>query len=297
MQTVAARRGRIASLKARVERRLGELVPLASPDDRLGAAMSYALSTPGKRLRPLIVLLVADELDGEIDDALDPACAVEMVHAASLILDDLPCMDDAALRRGLPSTHARYGEATAVLAAVALLNLAFAVVADCEAMPDTVRVEMVQALSAAVGRKGLAGGQEADLHGGGQCLATLRETHHRQTGVLFMASAMLGGLAGGASVAEGLALERFAAELGLAFQARDDVADAGEDGACNVIGLLGADGALAEAARRLASAKQALVRGGERLAPLNAYVELLMTPPRAPDPASGLAAERAAGAA
>ena len=275
MQSAAARRGRIGSLKGCVERRLGELVATAGADDRLGAAMSYALSTPGKRLRPLIALLVADELGADLDAALDPACAVEMVHAASLVLDDLPCMDDAPARRGLPSTHARFGEATAVLAAVALLNQAFAVVGGCEAIPQPARLEMIQALTAAIGRKGLAGGQESDLRGGGS-LAAVRETHHRKTGVLFMAAAEIGGLAGGATVAERLALERFAAELGLAFQARDDMADAREDGQEGLIALLGPAGTMAEAARRQASARQALVRGGDRLAPLNAYVELLL---------------------
>ena len=279
MDAVAARKARVAALKAQVDARLDELAPPAS--GRLTAAMHYALSTPGKRLRPLLLLLTATQLGEAVEAALDAACAVEMVHAASLVLDDLPCMDDAAVRRGQPSTHARFGEDVAVLAGVALLNQAYGLLARATHLSAASRLAMVETLSDAVGLEGLVAGQALDLHAPVDSLATLREAHHRKTGVLFMAAVTLGGLIGGANVTEHRALERFAAELGLAFQARDDVSDAGETqlaggGRATLISLLGHDGAVQEADGRLTAARRALAASGSRLEPLCAYVDLLL---------------------
>ncbi len=279
MDAVAARKARVAALKAQLEARLDELVPPAG--GRLTAAMHYALSTPGKRLRPLLLLLTATQLGEPAGAALDVACAVEMVHAASLVLDDLPCMDDAAVRRGQPSTHARFGEDVAVLAGVALLNQAYGLLARANHLSAASRLAMVETLSGAVGLEGLVAGQALDLHEPVDSLAALREAHHRKTGVLFMAAVTLGGLIGGANLTEHRALERFAAELGLAFQARDDVSDAGEiqlDGGARatLISLLGHDGAVQEADGRLTSARRALAASGSRLEPLCAYVDLLL---------------------
>ena len=280
MDAITARKARIAALKAQVDARLAELAPAAGR--RLAGAMHYALSTPGKRLRPLLLLLTATQLGEPVEAALDAACAVEMVHAASLVLDDLPCMDDAAVRRGQPATHARFGEDMAVLAGVALLNQAYAVLARAGHLSAAGRLSMIEALSGAVGMDGLVAGQELDLHEPVASLAGLREAHHRKTGVLFMAAVTLGGMIGGANVTEHLALDRFAAELGLAFQARDDVSDAseisggGEGARATLISLLGHAGALEEAEGRLAAAKRALAAGGARLEPLCAYVDLLL---------------------
>ena len=281
MDAVTARRARVAALKAKVDARLAELAPPAG--GRLSAAMHHALSTPGKRLRPLLLLLTASQLGAREQAALDAACAVEMVHAASLVLDDLPCMDDAAIRRGQPSTHARFGEGVAVLTGVALLNQAYGLLVSAGHLAASERVAMIEALSGAVGLDGLVAGQDLDLHAPVASLAGLREAHHRKTGVLFMAAVSLGGLIGGASVGEHLALERFAGELGLAFQARDDLSDAvetqsgcGGDGRATLITLLGHDGAMQEAQGRLAAAKRALATGGSRLEPLGAYVDLLL---------------------
>ena len=249
MDTVAARKARIGSLTVQLDRRLAEVAP---PSGRpLAAAMHHALSTPGKRLRPLLLLLTATQLGQPVEAALDVACAVEMVHAASLVLDDLPCMDDAAERRGEPSTHVRFGEDVAVLAGVALLNHAYALLARTAHLSAHARLDMIEALSKAVGLEGLVAGQELDLHDPALSLASLREAHHRKTGVLFVAAVKLGGLVGGANVTEHAALERFAAELGLAFQARDDVSDVLETapGASaarsTLISLLGHDAAIA----------------------------------------------------
>ncbi len=280
MDAVAARRARISSLKAQVDARLAELAP---PSGRpLAAAMHHALSTPGKRLRPLLLLLTATQLGETVEAALDAACAVEMVHAASLVLDDLPCMDDAPLRRGKPSTHVRFGEDVAVLTGIALLNQSYLLLARTSPLASANRLEMIEVLAGAVGMEGLVAGQELDLRDSMTNLAGLREAHHRKTGVLFMAAVNLGGLIGGAIVAEHLALERFAAELGLAFQARDDVSDAvetepgGGPVRSTLISLLGREGAVQEAEGRLAAAKRALVSGGARLEALGAYVDLLM---------------------
>ena len=278
MDTIAARSAKVGALKAQLEARLVEFAP---PSRRaLPAAMHYALSTPGKRLRPLLLLLTAGQLGRPAEAAMDAACAVEMVHAASLVLDDLPCMDDAAVRRGEPSTHARFGEDVAVLTGVALLNQSYALLARSAGLSAESRLEMIKALSGAVGLDGLVAGQVLDLHEPVVDLAALREAHHRKTGVLFMAAVKLGALVGGASLAEQQALESFAAELGLAFQARDDVSDVLETEAAaprsTLISLLGRDGALREAEGRLAAAKRALALGGSRLEPLCAYVDLLL---------------------
>ena len=288
MDAITARKARVAALKGQVDARLLELVP---PTGRpLSAAMHHALSTPGKRLRPLLLLLTAAQFDQGVEAGLDIACAVEMVHAASLVLDDLPCMDDAPLRRGQPSTHVRFGEDVAVLTGVALLNQAYALLARAGHIASSDRVRMIEALSDAVGMDGLVAGQALDLRAPASDLSALREAHHRKTGVLFMAAVGLAAVMGGARASEHLALERFAAELGLAFQAHDDVSDAAEAsgaeaggaeaggavGRCTLISLLGRDGALGEADGRLAAAKRALASGGVRLEPLCGYVDLLL---------------------
>ena len=276
MDTVAARRARVQALRAQLEARLLHWAPAGGPP--VPAAMHHALSTPGKRLRPLLLLLTAAQLGRPVEAALDVACAVEMVHAASLVLDDLPCMDNAPTRRGQPSTHARFGEDVAVLTGVALLNHAYALIARAEHLAPADRVQMIEVLSGAVGLEGLIAGQALDLRAPVDDLQSLREAHHRKTGVLFMAAVSLGAQIGGANVSEHVALERFASELGLAFQARDDVSDAvGPDGErCSIIALLGRDGALQEAGGRLDAAKRALVSSGSRLEPLIAYVDLLL---------------------
>jgi geranylgeranyl diphosphate synthase type II len=236
--------------------------------------MRYAVLAPGKRLRPLLVMLTAWRL-GEEEAALAPACALEMVHAASLILDDLPCMDDAALRRGQAATHIRFGEDVAMLAAVGL-------VARAPGLSEAVRLEMVRILSDAVGLDGLIAGQDGDLRGEGETSPSrISDIHHLKTSVLFIAAAALGGLAGGADRDELDALTRFASELGLAFQTLDDIVDASlpvpeDNGRATLISLLGKDGARAEARRRLGAARIGLASAGPRLAPLGGYLDILL---------------------
>ena len=273
----------LADLRDLVERSLAELLPDAgAPPHRLHAAMRYAVLTPGKRIRPLIALLAASHLGCPVAAAMPAACALELVHAASLVLDDLPCMDDAATRRGQPSVHVRYGEAVAVLTGVALLNEAFAVISRAEGLCDAVRTEMAGLLARTVGTNGLVGGQERDLRGSPEpSISLMTQLHHEKTGVLFVAAAEMGALAASAPPGQVNALRAFAMELGLAFQALDDLADADELASprpvMNLLTVLGPDDLKAEASRRLASAKRHLADGGPELEPLGGYVDLLLS--------------------
>jgi geranylgeranyl pyrophosphate synthase len=217
--------------RAGVDALLPDLLPPPSGDaDTVREAMAYALLAPGKRMRPLLALAVATTLGGDPERVLAPACALEMVHAASLILDDLPSMDDARLRRGRPATHVVFGEATAILAAVALLNHAYGVVAGAvpgAAVKDRLRASIARRVSSAIGNDGVIGGQQADLSAVGKSL-TLRElefVHSHKTGSLFIASAEVGGLLMSAPARDLRALADYAKNLGLAFQITDDILD------------------------------------------------------------------------
>ncbi|HZE88233.1 MAG TPA: farnesyl diphosphate synthase [Verrucomicrobiae bacterium] len=218
--------------RALVDARLPELLPpKAAATDRVRDAMAYALLAPGKRIRPILSLAVASLLGGDPAEALPAACAVEMVHAASLVLDDLPGMDDASLRRGRPATHVEFGEATAILAAVALLNHAYGLLAGWaghEAAGPRVKATLARTFSDAIGTAGVIGGQQADLSAAGRPL-TLQELefiHSHKTGSLFIASAEVGAIAVSASAGDLEALRHYAKNLGLAFQITDDVLDA-----------------------------------------------------------------------
>ncbi|MCP3982450.1 MAG: polyprenyl synthetase family protein [bacterium] len=203
------------------------LPSLGSTPPALHEAMRYTLLSPGKRLRGIVVLATCDLARGSREVALGPACAVEMVHAASLILDDLPCMDDATLRRGQTVLHKVSGEANAILAAVALLNAAFERIATTPGLRDRARRELTQQLAAAIGADGLIGGQLVDLESTGRRLdlERLEYIHSHKTGALFTAAAELGMLVGGARPREVEALRRYAKNLGLAFQITDDLLD------------------------------------------------------------------------
>ncbi len=190
-------------------------------------ALRYTLLLPGKRLRGILVLAACDLLRGKRDSALPFACAVEMVHTSSLILDDLPSQDNATLRRGREVLHKVVGEATATLAAVALLTRAFGVIQGNRAVRDKVRNEAVEVLSLAIGTDGLIGGQVVDLESTGRELDLdgLEYIHSHKTGALFIAAAELGVLAAGGNNRDREALALYAKNLGLAFQITDDLLD------------------------------------------------------------------------
>jgi geranylgeranyl diphosphate synthase type II len=192
----------------------------------LREAIRYSLLAPGKRLRPLLVVTAAQVCGGSILDALPAACAVEMIHAYSLIHDDLPAMDNDDLRRGLPTCHIKFGEATAILAGDALIPLAFEVLARDSKSPAIAALSCA-VLAQAAGARELVGGQADDLahqFSAGN-LELLQQIHHRKTAALLAASLKLGGISASASTETLGRLENFGRKLGLAFQITDDLLD------------------------------------------------------------------------
>lgn len=279
----------IEQCRAAVERRLAEVTPdRAERPRRLAEAARYALLSPGKRFRPMLTLLAAREFGAEPGLALDTACAFEMVHAASLILDDLPCMDDANLRRGRTTTHREFDEATAILASVGLLNRAFGVVAEDRGLADGLKRQISRRLSDAVGFGGLVAGQALDLEDRGRdrSLADLNLLNHRKTGVLIVAAAEAGALIAGAPDTAVRGVGEFARNLGLAFQIHDDLIDAlggaeigkdiGKDaGMTTMVSALGVEGARAALRGHLETARVALSAAGGGEGPLAPYAMAL----------------------
>lgn len=220
----------IKQSQQRVEKMLEHWLPEATilPND-LHAAMRYSVLNGGKRIRAVLVYLVGDALN--IDkQALDgPACAVEIIHAYSLIHDDLPAMDDDDLRRGKATCHRQFDEATAILAGDALHSLAFYILAHDSAIKanDSKRLKMVECLASAIGSRGMAGGQAIDLDSEGKTLtlAELENMHIHKTGALIRASVELATLAGDCPETLRKALDKYAKCIGLSFQIRDDILD------------------------------------------------------------------------
>jgi geranylgeranyl pyrophosphate synthase len=220
----------MAACQVRLERALDHWLPTASTHPaRLHEAMRYAVLDGGKRIRPTLVY-AGGMATGAAQAGLDaPACAVELIHAYSLVHDDLPAMDDDDLRRGKPSCHLAFGEATAVLAGDALQSLAFQVLAQDD--PETgaaARLDMIRRLALASGSRGMAGGQAIDLAATGQQLniAELEDMHIHKTGALIRASVLLGALCGNDVDSAQLGrLDHYAKCIGLAFQIRDDILD------------------------------------------------------------------------
>jgi geranylgeranyl diphosphate synthase, type II len=273
---------RLRDLQRLVDNALDELLPEATyPPHRIHAAMRYAALSPGKRLRPLLALLSAQHLGCPVATALPAACALELVHAASLVLDDLPCMDNADTRRGQPSVHVRFGVDVAVLTGVALLNEAFALIGRAPGLSDSVRCEMMGLLSRTVGPMGLIGGQDKDLTGVAELSSTAAsDLHHEKTGVLFVAAVEIGAMVAAADPPSREALRAFARELGLAFQALDDLEDdedlVREKPTSNLTVLIGIEGLRREAEDRLLRAKAVLDGAPAALAPMGGYVDLLI---------------------
>ena len=205
---------------------------LANQDNdvpRIWDAMRYAALAGGKRLRPFLVLISSDVCGGSRASALRVAAAVEMMHTYSLVHDDLPAMDDDELRRGLPTLHRQFDEATAILAGDALLTLAFEVLADPATHADgQIRAELVLGLARAGGARGMAGGQMLDLEAENRALANANEVirlESMKTGALFAWSCEAGAVVADAGQAERAKLRAFGAEFGMAFQITDDILD------------------------------------------------------------------------
>jgi geranylgeranyl pyrophosphate synthase len=222
---------RVAQCQARIEGVLERALALPDPGTpRLREAMRYSALGAGKRLRPTLVYLTGESLGAPLERLDAPAAAVELIHVYSLVHDDLPAMDDDDLRRGRPTCHRAFDEATAILVGDALQALAFAVLAN-DSMPDTpgaIRLEMIRVLARATGTAGMAGGQAVDLAAVGRTLSVgaIEDMHRRKTGALIECSVVLGALAAGVGAGAQLtALQRFGTEIGLAFQIQDDILD------------------------------------------------------------------------
>ena len=279
-----------AEYQLRIDGELQRLVP--GPADRVQEAMAYTLHAPSKRIRPVLTLLTAELCGGTVPAALPAACAMEMVHASSLILDDLPAMDAAVIRRGKPANHVVFGEAIAILAAFGLLGGAFGTIARAYEPPLAARVSAL--LSDAVGAEGLIGGQAADLLATDQQITfeMLERIHRGKTGALFSAAASSGALTAGAAGDSIAALQAFAKNLGLAFQIIDDLLDVEGDPAITgkpiredvkkttFVSFSGAAGARQLAGELCQTADRALSpfgRRAERLRELSAFVAARMS--------------------
>ncbi|HSQ03829.1 MAG TPA: farnesyl diphosphate synthase [Burkholderiales bacterium] len=266
-----------------VEGLLHKLLPAADiAPSRLHAAMRYAVLGGGKRVRPLLAAAAGELVHAPAERAAIAGCAVELIHAYSLVHDDLPCMDDDVLRRGKPTCHVEYDEATALLVGDALQSLAFQLLADYRLTEDSrEQLEMVKLLASAAGSRGMAGGQAIDLDAVGKTLTLpeLEFMHIHKTGALIRASTLLGARCGEAlSEGELAALDAFAKAVGLAFQVVDDVLDAeavtatlgktaGKDAAQNkptYVSVLGVARSRAFAAELHERAVKALEPFGER---------------------------------
>lgn len=202
--------------------------------ERLYQAMRYSVMNGGKRVRPLLVYAACETLEGDLERADGAACAVELIHAYSLVHDDLPAMDDDDLRRGQPTTHKAFDEASAILAGDALQSLAFGVLADRRRNPQDAetRLQMIELLSQAAGPAGMVGGQAIDLESVGRQLdqQALETMHRHKTGALIEASVQLGALASGNADEPALrSLQHYAQAIGLAFQVQDDILDVESD--------------------------------------------------------------------
>jgi len=260
-----------------VERALETWVPQDAPAG-LGLAMRYGVLDGGKRVRPLLVLAAAQAVHGHADAALRAACAVELIHAYSLVHDDMPCMDNDVLRRGKPTVHVQYGQAQAMLAGDAMQALAFEVLTPETGVPPKLQARLCALLARAAGHAGMAGGQAIDLSSIGQPLdeRALRDMHHRKTGALLQASVLMGAACGTTDAAAWQALSEYGDAIGLAFQVVDDILDvtqgsetlgktAGKDADNNkptYVTVLGLDAARHHAAGLRDTALAALARSG-----------------------------------
>jgi len=262
----------------RVEQALSRWVPADAPAG-LGEAMRYGVLDGGKRLRPLLVRAACEAVAGDLAAALRAAVAVELIHAYSLVHDDMPCMDNDVLRRGKPTVHVRFGEAQALLVGDALQALAFELLLpDDGSVPDAMAASLCRQLALAAGVDGMAGGQAVDLASVGVALdqTALEAMHSLKTGALLQASVMMGAACGDTTRQARQALQAYGAAIGLAFQVVDDILDvtadsatlgktAGKDAACDkptFVSLLGLQQAQAYADRVLDQAHSALDQTG-----------------------------------
>jgi len=277
---------RISAYTGRVEERLDGVLPQPSTGPtRLHEAMRYAVLNGGKRVRPLLVYAAGECLGIDVENLDAPAVAIELIHAFSLVHDDLPAMDDDDLRRGKPTVHIKYGEATAILAADALQPLAFSVLSNLEGVPATAKIELIGLIADACGSTGMTGGQSIDLDAEGSSLSTeaLEVMYSLKTGALIHAAVMSACLLReDLAEADVRAIDAFGRAIGVAFQIKDDILDiegetqvigkqAGADerlGKATYPGLFGLDQSRRRCDELLDGALQHLERFGDEATPL-----------------------------
>ncbi|WP_372981110.1 polyprenyl synthetase family protein [Marinobacter sediminum] len=283
----------LETCRVRVDAELDRCIERSAASERLQEAMRYSVLGGGKRIRPALCLAAAKAVGQAGDQGLAPACSVELIHAYSLIHDDLPAMDDDELRRGRPTTHIAFDEATAILAGDALQTLAFGLLANNSEGSAEARLAMIQELARASGSQGMVGGQAIDLESVGKTLSLsqLETMHRHKTGALIEASVRLGALtAPSVSEAALTDLTAYARALGLAFQVQDDLLDI--EGDTEVIGkpqgsdaarakptypaLLGVAGAREHLAALLSSALESLRAFGPEADPLRAMADYVV---------------------
>jgi geranylgeranyl diphosphate synthase, type II len=279
-----------------VNRTLENYLPkVRGPAFRVVEAMHYSLFAGGKRLRPILCLAGAEAVGGDINEALPVACALEMIHTYSLIHDDLPAMDDDDLRRGQPTCHKQFDQATAILAGDGLLPEAFRIIAEISPQfsgRETVLLEVIELIATAAGYRGMVGGQMLDLMAEGRkvTIKELETIHRLKTGALLTASARAGAMVGGGSRQEVTMLTGYGEKFGLAFQVTDDILDVEGDSAemgkavgadakrqkATYPGLLGLEQAKTWARRLVEAAVAEIEPLGEKAAPLQELARYLL---------------------
>ncbi|MGO1502324.1 MAG: (2E,6E)-farnesyl diphosphate synthase [Marinobacter sp.] len=283
----------LETCRRRVDAELDRRIAPGSVSKRLQETMRYSVLGGGKRIRPALSLAAACALGQSVDVALVPACAIELIHAYSLVHDDLPAMDNDELRRGRPTAHIAFDEASAILAGDALQALAFEWLSKAPGIEAPARLEMIQELARASGHGGMVGGQAIDLESVGKSLtlAQLETMHRHKTGALIEASVRIGALTAPAVSEQSLtALTRYAQALGLAFQVQDDLLDI--EGDTETIGkpqgsdvarakptypaLLGLSGAREHLATLLRNAHENLQDFGPEADPLRAMADYVV---------------------
>ncbi len=274
-----ARRATVEAALARTLAAVTEGAPKS-----LAEAMGYSLLAGGKRLRPILALAACEAVGGRAEDAVEAACALEMIHTYSLIHDDLPAMDDDDFRRGRPTCHKAFGEAIAILAGDALLTEAFRVATDVDERRRAAALQVAHEIGRAAGAAGMVGGQVIDIESTGRRVTVedLERLHHAKTGQLLLVSVRAGARMGGAAADDLARLDAYGRALGLAFQIIDDVLDVTADlatlgkdpgsdreaGKTTFVDLLGVDAARARAREVMAAGNAALAPLGDRAAPL-----------------------------
>jgi geranylgeranyl pyrophosphate synthase len=285
--------GFMQASRQRVNARLWAAIANEDGSAKLQDAMIHACADGGKRIRPLLAYASALAVGGTVEKADAAATAVELIHCYSLVHDDLPAMDDDDLRRGKPTVHKAFDEATAILVGDALQALAFELLCGSNGVGSEQRLEMITCLATAAGARGMVGGQALDFEavGEAQTLEQLEKMHSLKTGALIRAAVRLGGLSHEQCSAEALAsLDEYAAKLGLAFQVRDDILDEisdtatlgkpqGSDSEANkptYLSLLGLDAARAKAEDLAREATEALENFDEKAEPLRRLADYIV---------------------